>query len=198
MAGFPRLSFFKSATPPDEKSVANAIYVVPGVANDKADLYVTDSTGFPRQIAPNTAPSSLAASVIIQDATHRFLTDAERIAWNAKADATTLEAVRLALLDDINERQPLHRWERTSHNMTLQPWHRYRIVEGHTVYLPVMAEGDEVEIIPDSGSWTTLNATIHSPPGWIIGPPASVTANNTSSAKLVAYASMRHVRVFSS
>ena len=35
-----------------------------------------------------THPSSHPASIIAQDATHRFVTDAEKSAWNAKAAAT--------------------------------------------------------------------------------------------------------------
>lgn len=44
-----------------------------------------------------THPANHPASIIAQDASNRFVTDTEKATWNAKAGATDLDEIRMAL-----------------------------------------------------------------------------------------------------
>lgn len=77
---------------------AKIVAKINSVVAEKATKVVSSSTNGNIKVndvetTVYTHPSTHDASVIVEDSTHKFVTDAEKIAWNAKTDSTTVQTM---------------------------------------------------------------------------------------------------------
>lgn len=57
----------------------------------------------------------------------------------------------------------------TTNGMTLDPGRRYIVGQGHMLYVPVLATGEIIELLPATGDWDFLNARLIARNGLAIG-----------------------------
>jgi hypothetical protein len=73
----------------------------------------------------------------------------------------------------------------TVNGMTLEAGQRYLIGKGHTLHLPILPNGEQIEVYPINGSWISVNARFITREGLTIGTPqldqgvATITADHT-------------------
>jgi hypothetical protein len=59
----------------------------------------------------------------------------------------------------------------TKNGMMLEASRRYLVGRGHIVYVPVLAAGEQIELVPATGSWLNNSARFVTRPGLEISPP---------------------------
>ncbi|WP_460293801.1 hypothetical protein [Clostridium tertium] len=88
------------------KSLATKVDKITGKGlstNDFTDILLNKLNGIATGANNYTHPSSHPGSMITEDSTHRFATDAEKSAWNAKAGTTTATVSANGLMSNLDK-----------------------------------------------------------------------------------------------